>query len=63
MLGVQTEQFWPYPVKRENGKITALIVYVDDMIITGDDQNEMNKLQKNLSREFEMKILDHWNIS
>ena len=37
-------------IKRNQGKITALIVYVDDMIVTGDDPKEMEALQKYLSR-------------
>jgi len=28
-------------LKRQNGKITILIIYVDDMIVTGDDVDEM----------------------
>ncbi|PRQ17925.1 putative RNA-directed DNA polymerase [Rosa chinensis] len=44
-------------IKCKNGKITALIVYIDDMIVTGDDPKEMNELQKYLSKEFEMKDL------
>ncbi|CAL9004610.1 unnamed protein product, partial [Prunus brigantina] len=44
-------------VKRRNGKVTALIIYVDDMIITCDDSDEIVKLEKNLSAEFEMKSL------
>ncbi|XP_050104671.1 uncharacterized mitochondrial protein AtMg00810-like [Malus sylvestris] len=44
-------------VKQRNGKVTALIIYVDDMIITGDDLDEIVKLEKNLSTEFEMKSL------
>ena len=44
-------------VKQRNGKVTALIIYVDDMIITGDDSDEIVKLEKNLSAEFEMKSL------
>ena len=44
-------------VKRGNGKVTALIIYVDDMIITGDDSEEMMKLEQNLAAEFEMKNL------
>ncbi|KAM1175476.1 hypothetical protein ACFX19_028475 [Malus domestica] len=44
-------------VKQRNGKVTALIIYVDDMIITGDDLDEIIKLEKNLSAEFEMKSL------
>ena len=44
-------------LKHQVGKITALIVYVDDMIITGDDVEEISKLQEQLSTEFEMKNL------
>ncbi|CAN6709377.1 unnamed protein product [Malus baccata var. baccata] len=44
-------------VKRGSGKVTALIIYVDDMIITGDDSEEMMKLEQNLAVEFEMKNL------
>ncbi|KAK8951274.1 hypothetical protein KSP39_PZI003194 [Platanthera zijinensis] len=44
-------------LKHRQGKITALIVYVDDMIITGDDTDEILRLQKQLSTEFEMKNL------
>jgi hypothetical protein len=39
------------------GKVTALIVYVDDMIIIGDDAEEISRLQEKLSTEFEMKNL------
>ena len=44
-------------LKHRVGKITALIVYVDDMIITWDDIEEISKLQEQLSTEFEMKNL------
>ena len=43
--------------KRQLGKVTALIVYVDDMIITGNDPEEILRLQKQLATKFEMKIL------
>jgi hypothetical protein len=43
--------------KRTEGKIAILIIYVDDMIITGDDKVEIEKLQMKLSKEFEMKNL------
>ena len=33
-------------LKHRSGKITALIVYVDDMIITGDDKEEISRLQE-----------------
>ena len=39
------------------GKITILIVYVDDIILTGDDCGEMNRLKKRLAEEFEIKDL------
>ncbi|CAL8115437.1 unnamed protein product [Prunus armeniaca] len=42
---------------RRQNKVTALINYVDDMIITGNDVDEMYKLQGNLAVEFEMKDL------
>ncbi|RVX12128.1 Retrovirus-related Pol polyprotein from transposon RE1 [Vitis vinifera] len=39
-------------------KIATLIVYVDDMVVTGNDPEERKALQNYLSREFEMKDLD-----
>ena len=44
-------------LKRQLGKVMALIVYLDDMIITGKDLEEILRLQKQLAIEFEMKIL------
>jgi len=44
-------------LKKQQGKITALIVYVDDMVVTGNDPEEREALQDYLSREFEMKDL------
>nr|GEV40548.1 hypothetical protein [Tanacetum cinerariifolium] len=38
-------------------KQEALIIYVDDMIITGNDEEEMTRLRTNLFKEFEMKDL------
>ena len=38
-------------------KITVLIIYVDDMIVTGNDLTEMSKLKDYLSSEFDMKDL------
>lgn len=40
-----------------DGKIAILIVYVDDIILTGDDIVEMDRLKKNLAKEFEIKDL------
>lgn len=44
-------------VKSYGDKVTALIVYVDDMVVTGNDPDEINTLQGLLSREFELKDL------
>ncbi|RVX14784.1 Retrovirus-related Pol polyprotein from transposon RE1 [Vitis vinifera] len=44
-------------LKHRQGKLTALIVYVDDMIITGDNSEEIARLQEQLASEFEMKNL------
>jgi Reverse transcriptase (RNA-dependent DNA polymerase) len=45
--------------KREGGHIMMLAVYVDDMIITGDDEDEIARLKVRLRKEFEMKDLGH----
>ncbi|CAH1437403.1 unnamed protein product [Lactuca virosa] len=37
--------------------MATLIVYVDDMIITGDDAEEISRLREKLSTKFEMKNL------
>ncbi|KAL6332726.1 hypothetical protein AAG906_014631 [Vitis piasezkii] len=44
-------------LKKQHGKITTLIVYMDDMIVTGNDPKKRKALQNYLSREFEMKYL------
>ena len=44
-------------IKQKSGKLTALIVYVDDMVVTGNDSVEMEALKNYLSREFGMKDL------
>lgn len=42
-------------LKHQLGKVTTLIVYVDDMIIKRDDAEEISRLDKQLVTEFEMK--------
>ncbi|XP_031273591.1 uncharacterized protein LOC116132056 [Pistacia vera] len=44
-------------LKHNKEKITALIVYVDDMIVTGNDPEEKAALQRHLAQEFKMKDL------
>jgi len=44
-------------LKRKGDLITCLIIYVDDMIITESDIEEIAQLRNNLFREFEMKDL------
>lgn len=44
-------------LKHQQGKVTTLIIYVDDMIITRDNEEEISKLQELLGPEFEMKNL------
>ena len=41
----------------QDGKIAILIVYVDDIILTGDDVLEMNRLKTSLSSTFDIKDL------
>ena len=41
----------------KEGKIAILIVYVDDIILTGDDSAELERLKERLVDEFEIKDL------
>jgi hypothetical protein len=46
-------------LKTKKGEVTALIVYVDDMIVTKNNPEEQKALQNCLAQEFEMKSLGH----
>ena len=46
-------------LKKQHGKITTLIVYVDERVVTRNDRDERKALQSYLSNEFEMKDLSH----
>lgn len=37
-----------------NGKYTVLLLYVDDLILAGDNHEEMDKVEECLAQEFEM---------
>jgi hypothetical protein len=40
-----------------NGKRTILLLYVDDLLLTGDDSIEIDRIKMELSKEFEMTNL------
>ncbi|CAA7400586.1 unnamed protein product [Spirodela intermedia] len=40
-----------------SGNMTILLLYVDDMIVTGDDMQEITFLQKQLTAVFDIKML------
>ena len=54
----QSNSYHTLFLKHNKEKIIALIVYVDDMIVTGNDSEEMKTLQEHLAHDFEMKDLD-----
>ncbi|KAA0053517.1 Cysteine-rich RLK (receptor-like protein kinase) 8 [Cucumis melo var. makuwa] len=45
----------------KTGKIAVLIVYVDDLVLTGDDQIEISQLKLGMGDEFEIKDLKNLN--
>jgi hypothetical protein len=45
--------------KHAENKVAILIVYVDDIVITGDNQKEIDDLKCHLAQEFEVKDLGH----
>ena len=44
-------------VKENDGKITIVLIYVDDLIITKDDLEEVKWIRETLSVRYEMKEL------
>ena len=44
-------------LKKTDSQITCLIIYVDDMVITGDNAEEISDLKRRFFLEFEMKDL------
>ncbi|KAL0556996.1 hypothetical protein IC582_005514 [Cucumis melo] len=46
----------------KTGKIAVLIIYVDDIVLSGDDQAEINQLKQRMGNEFEIKDLRNLEI-
>jgi Reverse transcriptase (RNA-dependent DNA polymerase) len=44
--------------KHVGHRITILIVYIDDIVITGDDEKEILQLKGNLEKSLRLKIWD-----
>nr|CAN66039.1 hypothetical protein VITISV_035755 [Vitis vinifera] len=54
----QSNSYHTLFLKHNKEQIIALIVCVDDMIVIGNDYEEMKTLQEHLAHDFEMKDLD-----
>ncbi|KAJ4723417.1 Retrovirus-related Pol polyprotein from transposon TNT 1-94 [Melia azedarach] len=44
-------------VKKQDGRLAIVLVYVDDLIISGDNEGEIRQTRRNLSVRFQMKEL------
>ena len=44
-------------VRAHGGKLAIVLVYVNDLIIIGDDEAEIHQIKFNLSVQFQMKPL------
>nr|GFC15064.1 putative ribonuclease H-like domain-containing protein [Tanacetum cinerariifolium] len=46
-------------LRHRGDRVTRLIIYIDDMIIIGNDESEIKMLKEGLCAEFEMKDLEN----
>ena len=46
-------------LKKQGDQIICLVIYVDDMVITGNNAKEIDKLKRQLFHEVEMKDLEN----
>ena len=53
----QSDAYHTLFIKQKLEKFIALIVYVDDMVVTGNYASELTALQRKLAAEFELKDL------
>jgi Reverse transcriptase (RNA-dependent DNA polymerase) len=44
-------------IKRTNGKLVIVLVYVDDLVITGNDESGITSLKQHLNENFDIKDL------
>lgn len=44
-------------IKHQGDTTTALIVYADDIVVTGNDEMEVARLKSMLAKEFKIKVL------
>ena len=42
-------------LKYDNDKLTVILVYVDDLVLTGDDTEEINTITASLHHHFKIK--------
>nr|GFA73257.1 putative ribonuclease H-like domain-containing protein [Tanacetum cinerariifolium]GFA91440.1 putative ribonuclease H-like domain-containing protein [Tanacetum cinerariifolium] len=53
----QSNSYHTLFLRHRGDRVTCLIIYVDDMIITGNDESKIKKLKEGLCAEFKMKDL------
>uniref|UniRef100_A0A803LBA1 Integrase catalytic domain-containing protein n=1 Tax=Chenopodium quinoa TaxID=63459 RepID=A0A803LBA1_CHEQI len=54
---IQSKKDYSLFTKEENGKQAIILAYVDDLLITSDNLEEIERVKKNLDKEFTIKDL------